>query len=60
MSLETKQHQKLSLSKLDTKYILAFVEEINVLYEGDDGTVFPWQIEDMMANIREILRHEPE
>ena len=48
------------LNRLDTAYILAFVEEISVLYEEDDGTVFPWQIEDMMANIREILRSDNE
>lgn len=54
MSPDKQQH----LSRLDIKYILAFVEEISVLYEEDDGTIFPWQIEDMMANIREILRSD--
>jgi len=49
---------ELRLSKLDAKYIRDFVDEIDVLYEIDDGTVFPWQIEDMIANIREILRRE--
>lgn len=51
MSAETDLH----LSKLDARYILDFVEEIMVLYEADDGTVFPWQIEEMALNIREIL-----
>lgn len=46
------------MTKVNIKYIENFLEEVEALYEADDGEHYPQYLNDMIMNIRLILLQE--
>jgi len=48
----------ITLTPLEAKYIIEYVEEIDAVIDADDGTLIPQPLVEKHNYIKEMLRHE--